>query len=173
MIGVQPAVPSLRRLAWLPCAAIALALLAGCSSASSGDPTRSNWQTYADDDAPTAPVRAVDPTRVPAPTPTRRPAPPTTAPVTELHFFGMRTVGGYTPAMSLECYTFYPGGQTVEIRHGGRPTPSDVGTYQGDERSGWRITWQSRRSSTVVADGEAALRINGARMTQIESCMRV
>lgn len=66
----------------------------------------------------------------------------------------------------------YPGAHTVEIRHGAPPTLSDVGTYQGDEISGWRIAWRSGRSSIVVFDGEDALKINGTRVTQIESCKK-
>ena len=77
------------------------------------------------------------------------------------------TVGGpVDPSLSMECYTFYPD-QTVELRHGGLPDVNDTGNYQGDASRG-QIDWVSGRTSSVVAQGDGSLLIDGLKVTPIQ-----
>jgi hypothetical protein len=79
------------------------------------------------------------------------------------NYAGGRNTGGF---LSLECYTFYPN-RTVELRHGGLPAVNDTGNYQGDAKGG-QIRWNSGRVSSVVAQGDGSLLINGLRVTPIK-----
>ena len=69
-------------------------------------------------------------------------------------------------SLSLECYTFYPD-RTVELRHNGASAPTDRGRYGGDANGG-EIVWLSGRVSSVVAQGDGSLLIDGLRVTPIE-----
>ena len=80
------------------------------------------------------------------------------------NYAGQRmTVGGPVPSLSMECYTFYPD-RTVELRHGGLPEVNDTGDYQGDASRG-QIDWVSGRTSSVVAQGDVSLLIDGLKVT--------
>ena len=78
-------------------------------------------------------------------------------------YLGQRSTGG---SLSIECYTFYPD-RTVELRHNGASAPTDIGRYQGDANGG-EIVWKSGRVSSVVAQGDGSLLIDGLRVTPIE-----
>ena len=78
-------------------------------------------------------------------------------------YLGQRNTSG---SLSLECYTFYPD-RTVELRHNGAAAPTDRGRYGGDANGG-EIVWNSGRVSSVVAQGDGSLLINGLRVTPIE-----
>jgi hypothetical protein len=78
-------------------------------------------------------------------------------------YLGQRSTGG---SLSIECYTFYPD-RTVELRHNGASAPTDSGHYQGDANGG-EIVWNSGRVSSVVAQGDGSLLIDGLRVTPIE-----
>jgi Ca2+-binding RTX toxin-like protein len=83
------------------------------------------------------------------------------------NYAGQRmTVGGSVPSLSMECYTFYPD-RTVELRHGGLPDVNDTGDYQGDASRG-QIDWDSGRMSSVVAQGDGSLLIDGLKVTAIQ-----
>jgi hypothetical protein len=78
-------------------------------------------------------------------------------------YVGQRNTSG---SLSIECYTFYPD-RTVELRHNGASAPTDRGRYQGDANGG-EIVWLSGRVSSVVAQGDGSLLIDGLRVTPIE-----
>jgi hypothetical protein len=78
-------------------------------------------------------------------------------------YLGQRSTGG---SLSIECYTFYPD-RTVELRHNGASAPTDIGRYGGDANGG-EIVWKSGRVSSVVAQGDGSLLIDGLRVTPIE-----
>jgi len=78
-------------------------------------------------------------------------------------YVGQRNTSG---SLSIECYTFYPD-RTVELRHNGAVAPTDRGRYGGDANGG-QIVWNSGRVSSVVAQGDGSLLIDGLRVTPIE-----
>jgi hypothetical protein len=78
-------------------------------------------------------------------------------------YVGQRNTSG---SLSIECYTFYPD-RTVELRHNGASAPTDIGRYGGDANGG-EIRWRSGRVSSVVAQGDGSLLIDGLRVTPIE-----
>ena len=145
---------------WLVSAALVAGILAGCGARTTTTETGSSRRTnIADETDVPARVRGTDPARTTGPTANRR----------ELNFVGQRLTVGLNPTTSIECYTFFPDAATVELRHNGLLTPTDSGTYRGDESTGWHITWGSGRASTVAATGDDLV-INGLKVTEIQSC---
>jgi hypothetical protein len=95
-------------------------------------------------------------------------ASPSAAATDASSYAGMRYTFGMSPSTSIECYTFYSDG-TVELRHGGTSTVSDIGTYQGYGTYG-QIFWASGRlASTVVTEAEG-LTINDLKVSPVENC---
>src|SRR5215203_6609924 len=87
-------------------------------------------------------------------------------------YVGTRTIVGASPPTSRECYSFYSN-HTVELRHNGLPTVNETGTYQGDATGG-KIVWNSGKvPSSVVAQGDGSLKIDGLTVTPIRSCKSV
>ena len=95
-------------------------------------------------------------------------ASPSAAATDASSYAGMRYTFGMSPSTSFECYTFYSDG-TVELRHGGNSTVSDIGTYQGYGTYG-QIVWASGRwPSTVVAEADGLI-INDLKVSPVENC---
>jgi hypothetical protein len=85
-------------------------------------------------------------------------------------YVGTRTIVGASPPTSRECYSFYSD-RTVELRHNGLPTVNETGIYKGDASSG-EIVWNSGKvPSSVVAQGDGSLKIDGLTVTRIVSCL--
>jgi hypothetical protein len=87
-------------------------------------------------------------------------------------YYGTRHIVGASPEYSTECYSFYSN-HTVELRHNGLPTVNLTGIYQGDATGG-EIVWDSASGkvpSSVVAQGDGSLEIDGLRVTRTVSCL--
>jgi hypothetical protein len=87
-------------------------------------------------------------------------------------YVGTRTIVGASPPTSRECYSFYSD-HTVELRHNGLPTVNLTGIYQGDATGG-EIVWDSASGkvpSSVVAQGDGSLEIDGLNVKRIVSCL--
>jgi RTX calcium-binding nonapeptide repeat (4 copies) len=86
-------------------------------------------------------------------------------------YLGMRNTVGASPPTSMECYTFYSD-RTVELRHNGLPNVNETGSYQGDATGG-KIVWKNsgKVPSSVVAQRDGSLKIDGLTVTRIDSCL--
>jgi hypothetical protein len=87
-------------------------------------------------------------------------------------YYGTRHIVGASPEYSTECYSFYSN-HTVELRHNGQPTVNLTGTYEGDTTGG-EIVWDSASGkvpSSVVAQGDGSLEIDGLNVKRTVSCL--
>ena len=87
-------------------------------------------------------------------------------------YVGTRTIVGASPPTSTECYSFYSD-HTVELRHNGLPTVNLTGIYQGDATGG-KIVWDpdsGKVPSSVVAQGDGSLEIDGLNVKRTVSCL--